>query len=83
MQPITWNFSGLTTQDVIEIIRWQNGTDIPTSLARLMWIAQGCTDTRLNPAEFADILPAFVEAVLEHQLKQAIAKYEAMRDKPP
>jgi hypothetical protein len=83
MQPITWHFEGLNADDVIAIIRWQNGTDIPESLARLMVIAQGCTETTLDPREFANILPAFVDAVLEHMVEQARARYERIRDKPP
>lgn len=81
--PITWNFTALNADDVIAIIRWQNGTDIPESLARLMWIAQGCTDTPLDATEFANILPAFVDAVIEHMVEQARERYEHIRDKPP
>lgn len=82
MQPIQWDFKSLTADDVIAIIRWQNGTDIPESLARLMFIAQGCTDTILDPRDFADILPRFVDAVLDHMIEQARERYERVKDKP-
>lgn len=83
MQPIQWDFKSLTADDVIAIIRWQNGTDIPESLARLMFIAQGCTTTILDPRDFADILPTFVDAVLDHMVEQARTRYERLKDEPP
>lgn len=76
MRKIEWDFSGLTALDVIAILHWQNETDIAEAFARMLTIAQGCTDTPLSILNVAETLHIFVEAAQTHLLQQALDKYE-------
>lgn len=76
---IEWKLNRLTVKDYIDIVHWYNSNDIPGSLAKLMIIAQSCTDTPLSLAHYGETLKLFIDAITDYQFELAKNEFERIK----